>query len=113
MIKNINIQKLKIYLGIGVIIVLAIAFVITFNHITSNPTSMFTKISDENYQKLTNIKFMQEFEGGIEAIARLKVSIAKEIDLNEKDYIQQNLNYWQDFISKNKDKYELLKGVQK
>jgi len=113
MIKDINIQKLKINIGIGVVIVLAITFVITFNHIRTNPNSMFTKISDENYQKLTDIKFLQEFEDGVDAIARLKVSIAKEIDLNEKDYIQQNLNYWQDFISKNQKKHEQLTGVQK
>jgi phosphoglycerol transferase MdoB-like AlkP superfamily enzyme len=111
MLKNINIQKLKINIGIGVVIVLAIAFVITFNHITSNPSSMFSKISDQNYQKLTDIKFVQNYEDGVDAIARLKVSIAKEIDPNERDYMQQNLNYWQDFVSKNKEKYKLLKGV--
>jgi LPS O-antigen subunit length determinant protein (WzzB/FepE family) len=113
MIKDIDIQKLKINIGVVVIIVLTIAFIFTFNHIASNPSSMFNKISDQNYQKLTDIKFVKDYEDGVDAIARLKVSIAKEIDLNEKDYIQQNLNYWQDFISKNKDKYELLKGVQK
>lgn len=101
MIKNINMQKLKINIGIGVVIVLAIAFVITFNQITSKPNSMFSKISDQNYQKLTNIKFMQEFEDGIEAIARLKVSIAKEIDPNEIKLKKENLNYWQDFVYKN------------
>jgi hypothetical protein len=111
MIKDINIQKLKINIGIGVVIVLAITFVITFNHIRTNPNSMFTKISDENYQKLTDIKFLQEFEDGVDAIARLKVSIANENDSSELQIKIESLNYWQDFVSKNKEKYKLLKGV--
>lgn len=113
MIKNINMQKLKINIGIGVVIILSIVFVITFNQITSKPNSMFTKISDENYHRLTDIKFLKEFEDGVDAIAGLKVSIANENNSNERNYMQQNLNYWQNFISKNKEKYELLKGVQK
>ncbi|GGD36172.1 hypothetical protein GCM10012288_07700 [Malaciobacter pacificus] len=113
MIKNINMQKLKINIGIAVVIVLAITFVISFNHIISNPTSMFSKINEENYQKLTNIKFMQDFEDGIEAVARLKVSIANVNDPSELQIKIESLNYWQDFVLKNKKKYELLKGVQK
>ena len=111
MIKNINIQKLKINIGIGVVIVLAIAFVITFNHIASNPSSMFSKISDQNYQKLTDIKFVQKYEDGVDAIARLKITIANEKDLSELQIKKVSLNYWQDFVSKNKEKYKLLKGV--
>jgi hypothetical protein len=113
MIKNINMQKLKIYLGIGVVIILSIDFVITFNQITSKPNSMFTKISDENYQKLTDIKFLKEFEDGVDAIARLKVSIANVNDPSELQIKIESLNYWQDFISKNQKKYEQLTGVQK
>lgn len=113
MIKNIDIKKIKINIGIAVVIVLAIAFIITFNHITSNPTSMFSKINDQNYKKLTDIKFVKDFEDGIEAIARLKVSIANVNDPSELQIKIESLNYWQDFVLKNKKKYELLKGVQK
>ncbi|GGD48510.1 hypothetical protein GCM10012288_23390 [Malaciobacter pacificus] len=113
MIKNINMQKLKINIGVVVIIVLAIAFIFTFNHITSNPTSMFSKISDQNYQKLTDIKFVKDYEDGVDAIAGLKVSIGNENDPAELQVKIESLNYWQGFISKNKEKYELLKGVQK
>lgn len=113
MFKNINMHKMKINIGIAVVIVLAITFVISFNHIISNPNSMFSKISDQNYQKLTDIKFLKEFEDGVDAIAGLKVSIANENDPGELQIKIESLNYWQDFISKNKEKYELLKGVQK
>jgi hypothetical protein len=113
MIKNIDIKKLKINIGIGVVIILAITFVITFNQITSKPNSMFTKISHENYQKLTDIKFLKEFEDGVDAVARLKISISNENDPAELQVKIESLNYWQDFISKNQKKYEQLTGVQK
>lgn len=112
MIKDIDIQKLKINIGVVVIIVLTIAFIFTFNHIASNPSSMFNKISDQNYQELIDIKFVKEFEDGSEAIARLKISISNENDPAELQVKIESLNYWQDFISKNQKKYEQLIGVQ-